>query len=192
MSTRNIFDLLYIHKWFSFTGNIKLMGIVIIGGENQSAPSKVRLFKNRPHMTFDDAALKSDQEFDLAHTDSNGIIEYATKYIDLCFHLTYIVWSEDLIVFVRIVTFSSVHHLTLHFPSNFGSETTKIYYIGLKGEWSPGHKHGVTLCTYEATPSMADHKDKIIDTNVSNIYWWLNTTRWNKRTNSTDITAFTW
>ena len=67
------------------------------------------------------------------------------------------------------MTFSSVHHLTLHFQKNYGAETTKIHFIGLKGDWSEGHKHGVTLCTYEATPSVADHKDKIVQSNSMDI-----------------------
>ena len=74
-----------------------------------------------------------------------------------------------IIFFCRIVKFSSVYHLTLHFPKNFGAETSKIIFIGLKGDWSEGHKHGVTLCTYETTPSMTDHKDKIIETSNMNI-----------------------
>lgn len=36
----------------------------------------------------------------------------------------------------RISRFSNVHHLSMHFPKNFGAETTKIFYIGLKGEWT--------------------------------------------------------
>ena len=36
----------------------------------------------------------------------------------------------------RIVKFSSVYNLTLHFPKNFGAEKTKIYYIGLRGEFT--------------------------------------------------------
>ena len=52
------------------------------------------------------------QEFELVQ-DDEGIIEYATK----------------------VVTFSSVHHLSLHFPTNFGEDVTQIYYIGLKGEF---------------------------------------------------------
>lgn len=35
-------------------------------------------FKNRPHMTFDDASASPDQEFEL-HRDTNGTIEYSTK-----------------------------------------------------------------------------------------------------------------
>ncbi|XP_046402358.1 PITH domain-containing protein GA19395 [Ischnura elegans] len=118
-----------------FTGNIKLKGIIVAGSDDETHPSKIRLFKNRPHMTFDDARIKADQEFDL-HRDAQAVLEYATK----------------------VVTFSSVYHLTLHFPSNFGSETTRIIYIGLRGEWTEAHHHGVTICTYEARPSVADHK----------------------------------
>ena len=68
------------------------------------------------------------------------------------------------------MTFSSVHHITLHFPKNFGAEQTKIYYIGMKGDWSEAHRHGVTLCNYEATPSIADHKDKIDATDIMHIH----------------------
>ena len=61
-----------------FTGNVKLKGLIVMGGEEGTHPAKVRLFKNRPHMTFDMAAAKADQEFDLVQDDS-GTIEYAPK-----------------------------------------------------------------------------------------------------------------
>ncbi len=35
----------------------------------------------------------------------------------------------------RVPRFSSVQCLSMYFPSNFGAETTKISYIGLKGEF---------------------------------------------------------
>ncbi|XP_042230605.1 LOW QUALITY PROTEIN: PITH domain-containing protein GA19395-like [Homarus americanus] len=123
-----------------FTDNIKLKGIIVIGGENGHHPSKMRLFKNRAHMTFDDVNMTADQEFEL-HPDPSGTLEYTTK----------------------VVTFSSVTHLSLHFPSNFGEETTKIYYIGFRGEYTKAHRHGVTICSYESTPQMSDHKDKVLD-----------------------------
>ncbi|XP_044266130.1 PITH domain-containing protein CG6153 [Tribolium madens] len=118
-----------------FTGNVKLKGIIIIGEDADTHPNKVRMFKNRPGMTFDDVNAVPDQEFQL-HIDNSGLLEYATK----------------------VVTFNSVHHLTLHFPSNFGAETTRIYYIGLRGEYSEAHHHGVTICTYESRPNIADHE----------------------------------
>lgn len=51
----------------------------------------------------------------------------------------------------------------MHFPGNFGADNTRIYYIGLKGEWMPAHRHGVTICTYEARPMLDDHKLKNLD-----------------------------
>jgi hypothetical protein len=66
------------------------------------------------------------------------------------------------------VHFSSVHHLTIYFPKNFsdGDETTRIYYIGLKGEFSEAHRHGVTICNYEAFANPSDHK--VGDKNTAN------------------------
>lgn len=58
---------------------------------------------------------------------------------------------------------SSTHHLTLYFVGNRGAERTRIDYIGLKGEWSPGHRHGVTICSYEAMPQHSDHPISDID-----------------------------
>ena len=40
-----------------FTGNVKLKGLIVMGGEDGTHPAKVRLFKNRPHMTFDMAPV---------------------------------------------------------------------------------------------------------------------------------------
>ncbi|KAJ8921083.1 hypothetical protein NQ315_015880 [Exocentrus adspersus] len=121
-----------------FVGNVKLKGIIIVGEDSDNHPSKLRLFKNRPSMTFDDTSAVADQEFELVR-DNTGVTEYATK----------------------VVTFNNVNHLTMHFPSNFGSETTRIYYIGLKGEYSEAHHHGVTICTYEARPMPQDHKNPL-------------------------------
>lgn len=67
-----------------------------------------------------------------------------------------------------MVTFNNVHHLTLHFPSNFGSDVTKIFYIGLRGEFTEAHRHGVTICTYEARPMADAHKNPLED--VVNIH----------------------
>ncbi|KAG6454061.1 PITH domain-containing protein GA19395 [Manduca sexta] len=123
-----------------FTGNIKLKGIKVSSENTDSHPAELRLFKNKPNMTFDEVTLPPDQVFEL-QKDSEGVLEYNPK----------------------IVTFSSVSHLTMHFPRNFGADTTKIYYIGLKGEWTPGHRHGVTICSYEVMPNLDDHKLKHLD-----------------------------
>uniref|UniRef100_A0A182N8S5 PITH domain-containing protein n=1 Tax=Anopheles dirus TaxID=7168 RepID=A0A182N8S5_9DIPT len=123
-----------------FTGNVKLKGIIILGADDETHPKKMRLFKNRPKMTFDDASAPADQEFAL-EKDTNGVIEYATK----------------------VVTFANVHHLSIHIPINYGGENTTVYYIGLKGEFSEAHHHGVTICTYESRPNVSDHKNSLFD-----------------------------
>ncbi|XP_076319077.1 PITH domain-containing protein GA19395 isoform X2 [Tachypleus tridentatus] len=92
-------------------------------------------FKNRPHLSFDNVSSEAHQEFEL-HPDPSGTIEYSTK----------------------IVKFSGVQHLSLHFPTNFGAENTRIYYIGLLGEYSELPRQELTLFCYESAPNPADHK----------------------------------
>ena len=80
-------------------------------------------------MSFDDAGAAADQEFSLVR-DTDGSVQYKTKVeeeetLELRFNY-----------FSQVVTFSSVHNLTLHFPTNFGADNTKIYYIGLAGEFT--------------------------------------------------------
>ncbi|KAG8587944.1 hypothetical protein GDO81_005829 [Engystomops pustulosus] len=57
-----------------------------------------------------------------------------------------------------IARFSNVFHLSIHISKNFGAENTKIYYIGLRGEWTEAHRHEVTICNYESAANPADHK----------------------------------
>uniref|UniRef100_UPI00398F3FFB PITH domain-containing protein 1 isoform X2 n=1 Tax=Pristiophorus japonicus TaxID=55135 RepID=UPI00398F3FFB len=96
-------------------------------------------YKNIPHMSFDDTGREPDQVFQL-NRDVTGELEYTTK----------------------IARFSSVHHLSIHIAKNFGAEISKIYYVGLRGEWSEGRRHEVTLCTYEASANPTDHKIDLI------------------------------
>lgn len=61
-----------------FTGNIKLKGITIIGADDNSHPDKVRIFKNRPKLSFDDASSKADEEIELTRNPT-GEVEYPIK-----------------------------------------------------------------------------------------------------------------
>ena len=67
----------------------------------------------------------------------------------------------------RIVTFSSVHHLTIHIPQNFGADSTKIFYIGLKGEFTEANRNAVVNTVYESRPMMQDHKNPLEESNFS-------------------------
>lgn len=124
-----------------FTGIIKLKGMIIIGGERERHPNKMRLFKNRPNMYFDDARAKPDQEMDV-HVDHEGVVEY--KPI--------------------VARFNDVSHLSIHFPSNHGnSDKTEVFYIGLKGDYMGPHRQKIVITTYEALPNPADHKADSMD-----------------------------
>ncbi|MBN3293782.1 PITH1 protein, partial [Polypterus senegalus] len=118
-----------------FIGSVKLKGIIVIGDDDESHPSELRLFKNIPCMSFDDAVREPDQAFRL-NRDVLGELEYP----------------------VKIARFSNVNHLSIHISKNFGSSTTRVYYIGLRGEFTEAHRHEVTICTYEANANPADHK----------------------------------
>lgn len=61
-----------------FTGNVKLKGIIVVGGEGDTHPSALRMYKNRPNMSFDDVSIEPDQEFEL-NKDVDGTLEYPTK-----------------------------------------------------------------------------------------------------------------
>jgi hypothetical protein len=124
-----------------FTGSVKLKGVIVIGGEEDTHPSVMKLYKNRPEMTFDDSSSEADQEFEM-QPDSVGTLEYVTK----------------------AARFNSVHHLSILFPRNFGAETTKIYYIGLRGDFTQAHRQEILVTTYEARANPADHKTSLFDT----------------------------
>lgn len=124
-----------------FAGNVTIKKVIIIGGENETHPRTMRLFVNKPQMTFDNTSVKPDKELELSR-DEQGSVEYP----------------------MPMTKFSSVYHLSIHFSNNFGSaqDKTKIYYIGLAGQFI-GHRkeQGVVICTYEARPVPQDHKAEI-------------------------------
>ncbi|XP_028453141.1 PITH domain-containing protein 1 isoform X2 [Perca flavescens] len=118
-----------------FTGSVKLKGIIISGENDDSHPAEVRLYKNIPQMSFDDTGREPEQAFRL-NRDPVAELEYPTK----------------------IARFSNVQHLSIHISKNFGAESTRVYYIGLRGEYSEAYRHEVTICNYEASANPADHK----------------------------------
>jgi len=120
-----------------------LKGIIVIGGEHDSHPTRMKLYKNRPSMTFDDCNCPADQEFDL-QPDVDGSVEYATN----------------------VARFNSVSCLSIHFPDNWSNSSdisTKVYYIGLKGDFMEGHRQEIVVAAYETRPSLVDHEATVPD-----------------------------
>nr|XP_010325046.1 PITH domain-containing protein 1 isoform X2 [Solanum lycopersicum] len=93
-------------------------------------------FVNRDGIDFSDAqSMQAIQEWDLAE-NLQGVLEYQTRYS----------------------RFQSVGNITLHFPDNFGADTTRIQYIGLKGEATQMKRDVVANIVYEIMPNPSDHK----------------------------------
>lgn len=113
-----------------FTGDVKLKGIVVIADEELS---RMRLFKSNMRMSFDDVNLEADQEFEITH-DPQGVFEYP----------------------VKPTKFFNVHHLTIHFVNKNKEDDSKpcrIYYIGLKGEFTQANRDGIVIANYEVRPT---------------------------------------
>ncbi|KAI9004040.1 galactose-binding domain-like protein [Gaertneriomyces semiglobifer] len=132
-----------------FTANIKLKSISILTSPSASsssdidshAPSILKAYINADHLDFSTAdSTAATQEWELVRPSDiprNQIPEYPT----------------------RIAKFSNVKSLALYIPANFGAETTRITYIGLKGEWTKLTRDPV-ITIYEAAANPADHKTK--------------------------------
>ncbi|KAG2663466.1 hypothetical protein I3760_16G030700 [Carya illinoinensis] len=119
-----------------FTSDVKIKSISIVGGAGGTTPSKMRAFINRDGIDFSDAqSMQAIQEWDLAE-NLQGVLEYQTRYSK----------------------FQSVASITLHFPENFGGDTTQIQYIGLKGEATQLRRDVVATIVYELMPNPSDHK----------------------------------
>ncbi|XP_038981233.1 PITH domain-containing protein 1 isoform X2 [Phoenix dactylifera] len=121
-----------------FTSDVKIKSISVVGGAGGTSPSKMRAFINRDGIDFSDAQnMQPVQEWELAE-NLQGVLEYQTRYS----------------------RFQSVASLTLHFPENFGGDTTQIYYIGLRGEATQLKRDVVATIVYEVMPNPSDHKTK--------------------------------
>eukprot|EP00029_Vermamoeba_vermiformis_P012572 TRINITY_DN7429_c0_g1_i1.p2 TRINITY_DN7429_c0_g1~~TRINITY_DN7429_c0_g1_i1.p2 ORF type:complete len:208 (-),score=26.42 TRINITY_DN7429_c0_g1_i1:58-681(-) len=115
-----------------FTGVVKLKNICIIGGPEGTSPNKVKIFTNREDIDFDNVRdVKAAGEFDLAE-NFDGKLEYPTKG----------------------PKYSNLSNITLYIPSNHGADETVIYYIGLKGEYTPVNRD-IVITNYELRPNPA-------------------------------------
>ncbi|KAF9955857.1 PITH domain-containing protein 1 [Mortierella alpina] len=119
-----------------FTGLVKLKSISLRTDPGETAPRKMKAFINRDDLDFDNAeSTVPTQEWDLVEDSYGQVAEYST----------------------RVAKFSSIRSLTLFFSENFGGDTTRISFIGLKGEFSE-LKRDPIITIYELQANPADHK----------------------------------
>lgn len=137
----------------SFSGLVKVKGIIIYSEADFTSPSEMKAFTNSPDLDFVSAESRpATQTWQLVAPSSITAepIEYATKYI-LCCDLKY----NRLLC--RVFSFMSVSHLSLFFPSNFGAPKTRIVYVGLMGEFMLSKANPI-ITSYELVPNPSDHK----------------------------------
>lgn len=106
------------------------------GDAGGSSPSRLRVYINRDDIDFALAAqLPAVQEFELVE-DPTATVEYQT----------------------RASKFQCVSSVTLHFTANLGASTTRIFFIGLRGQADPrSARDAVATVVYEAQARPQDH-----------------------------------
>ena len=120
-----------------FTTDVKLRGIMVLGGASGRAPNEMRAFANRRDIDAVNASRKTPtQKWDLT-VDEDGVLEYTTE----------------------AASWQSTSSVTLYFPSNFnGDGETEIWYIGLRGEGTGHDRDMIVTAVYEARPQPQDHE----------------------------------
>lgn len=121
-----------------FTGQVKLKSIAIRTHPDSQAPKTIKVFANAdPSMNFDQAEqTKPTQQLELLQPQDIPLepVQYPLKT-----SLFPCVWS-----------------ITLFIQSNYGSDSTKMLYIGLGGEFSKMSKEPV-IAIYEKAANPKDH-----------------------------------
>ena len=122
-----------------FTASVKIVSVILPAHPIPESPSLVKVYVNHEHVDFNTVeTLKPTMEFALVR-DAPDVIEYTT----------------------RVTKFSSVRSITLFFPKNFGDvDTTRLSFVGFKGDVMEGRRGIVKNVVYEAKPNPEDHKVK--------------------------------
>jgi hypothetical protein len=122
-----------------FIGGVKLRALVLKAGPADKTPSEVHLYANREELDFD--------------TASSGVPEPTQK-------LASIAMGREAIEYpLKASKFNNVRTLHLFVPASSGAETSRIYFIGFKGEWlGEQRREGPTNIVYESAPQLKDHK----------------------------------
>jgi len=80
--------------------------------------------------------LKPIQTIELAE-NLNGEIDWPVQYVNC--RLYPVVDDRPLFFSFRVYNFNNVSVLTMYICENYGADKTRIYYIGLKGEFTQVH-----------------------------------------------------
>ncbi len=118
----------------SFAGQVKLQSILIRTSNDEFAPKTLKLFINRENLDFDTATEAEATEV-LELAQDPRVQEYPVKRN----------------------RFTTTRSLTLFIEENWGAETTKVSYLGFKGEFMALNREPVSVL-YESAANPSDHK----------------------------------
>ncbi|KAL8909743.1 MAG: hypothetical protein Q9207_000052 [Kuettlingeria erythrocarpa] len=122
-----------ILMFIPFTGVVKLHSVLIRSSEDPSAPKTLKLFPNRDDLDFSTVSdLQPTQTLELSQT------------------------SEIQDIPVKRTLFGNTYNLNFFFEDNFGDDVTRIYWIGLKGEFSLLNRDAIEVL-YEKAANPKDH-----------------------------------
>lgn len=118
-----------------FTGSVRIRKVVVLCAGND-CPTEMQLFKNHD-LDFESVGDIKPTEIIRLVEDPKGELEYT----------------------VSAPKFSGVHTLSLFFPDSVGHASSRIYYIGLLGEYTP-LQDKMKGIVYESKPQMKDHESR--------------------------------
>ncbi|KAK9471576.1 galactose-binding domain-like protein [Dipodascopsis tothii] len=117
---------------------VRVHSLLIRSDADDTAPHTLKLFKNRPGLDFAAASeLRADATFEHA-AGSADVHEYA----------------------VRRAVFSNVRSVQLFVEDSAGADVSRLYYVGLRGDWTKLSKDPV-ITLYEAAANPRDHKSLV-------------------------------
>lgn len=121
-----------------FIGGVKLRSLVIKASPEDQTPSEIHVYSNLETLDFEEA--------------SNGTVQPTQK-------LQSIAVTREVVTYpLKTAKFNNVRSITLFVPSSLGGDTSRIYFIGFKGEWLGNQRReGPTNIVYESAPQVKDH-----------------------------------
>ncbi|KAM0752213.1 DUF1000-domain-containing protein [Meredithblackwellia eburnea MCA 4105] len=137
-----------------FTGSIKLRSILVKGGPAGHTPDKLKIVRSQI-ISFERGALEAYPSFLSKFANQTLDFDEATS-TDVTQELDIAVTRDPVEYALRPAKFPAVQSLTLFFPSNQGEDTTRINFVGFKGEYSPLTRDPI-ITVYEAQANPADH-----------------------------------
>ncbi|KAH8113876.1 DUF1000-domain-containing protein [Phellopilus nigrolimitatus] len=112
-------DQLVIHV--PFTQNVRVRSILLKLGRGELTPRHLRIYTNHANIVDFDEAESTRPQLNIS------LLEGATTVTEYP---------------LRAAAFANVHSLSLHFGDAIGDETSRIYYVGFKGDTRSVQKEG--------------------------------------------------